>query len=119
MDILRAYFSVFGRLNRTDYGMILLTGHIIPLGFFFYLESMGPLTDESDAIELFLVGLMIWVFFAALAKRLHDIGKSGLACLLVFIPIVGQFMPLILLFLSGTEGSNDYGTPQKYFLFGR
>ena len=119
MDILGAYFSFFGRLNRADYGMILLTGHIVPLGFFFYLLNMGPLSDEGTAIELFLVGLIIWVFFAALAKRLHDMGKSGLACLVFLIPIVGQFMPLILLFLSGTEGSNAYGAPQKYFFHGR
>jgi len=119
MDILGAYLSFFGRLNRADYAMILLTGHIVPLGFFFYLLNMGPLTDEGTAIELFLVGLIIWVFFAALAKRLHDMGKPGVACLAFLIPIVGQFMPLILLFLSGTEGSNAYGAPQKYFFHGR
>ncbi len=76
MDILAAYFSFFGRLNRAAYAMILLTGHILPLGFFFYLLNMRPLTDDGTAIELFLVGLIIWVFFATLSKRLHDMGKN-------------------------------------------
>jgi uncharacterized membrane protein YhaH (DUF805 family) len=53
----------------------------------------------------------LWVALASLVKRFHDIGWSGLACLMVFIPGVGGFVPLIMLFVPGNDGGSQYGEP--------
>jgi uncharacterized membrane protein YhaH (DUF805 family) len=72
------------------------------------------LWGDGSAATLFVFGalaLTLWVALASLVKRFHDIGWSGLACLMVFIPGVGGFVPLIMLFIPGNDGGNQYGEP--------
>jgi hypothetical protein len=49
--------------------------------------------------------------FAAMAKRFHDINKSGLSSLLIFLPVAGLFTPLALLFYRGDAMDNKFGRP--------
>jgi len=41
--------------------------------------------------------------------RLHDINWSGWCSLLLPIPAVGSILALVLVFVPGTQGENDYG----------
>lgn len=50
------------------------------------------------------IGLLVLMFFLTI-KRCHDIGWSGWASLLIFIPLVS----LLFWFVPGTKGSNEYG----------
>ena len=118
MDFLLAYLSFRGRLNRGDYAIILLSGYIIPLAMFLYLYRTED-TELITAIEYLLIVIMLWVFFAATARRFHDIDKPGWACLAVFVPIVGIFTPFVLLFIPGSPLGNSYGKPQAFFFDGR
>ena len=62
-------------------------------------------------IAVVAIPLTLWIALASLVKRFHDIGSSGLACLMVFIPGVGGFVPLIMLFVPSNDGDNQYDEP--------
>ncbi|MEY9364686.1 uncharacterized membrane protein YhaH (DUF805 family) [Bradyrhizobium yuanmingense] len=112
MNYLRAFFSFYGRMNRLQYAMVVLIGYVGPLIFFALtwpsLRSMGDLGVFTGMTPLIV---MIWVLYAATAKRFHDINKSGFASLLICIPIVGIFTPLVLLFYPGDASDNRFGPP--------
>ena len=42
-------------------------------------------------------------------KRLHDLGRSGIHSIWFVVPIVGQILVILLLFLKGNDGQNNYG----------
>ncbi len=113
MDVFRALFGFRGRLNRTQYAAIFFVAYVGPLIFLIAYES--SIRDVGGGLaSLALVIWMIWVLFAALAKRFHDIEQSGWMSLLVFVPILGQFAPLLMLFMRGTDGPNAYGPPPRH-----
>lgn len=64
-------------------------------------------------------GILVWVWtlgtvvpsLALSWRRLHDIGKSGLFCLLALIPFVGGII-LVVMFCKDSDGDNQYG-PRK------
>jgi len=56
--------------------------------------------------------LCIFGFVASimmLARRLHDLDKSGWWMLLLFVPLVNILFYIYILFFKGTEGPNQYG----------
>ena len=56
------------------------------------------------------------IFFPQLAvtvRRLHDIGKSGVLILIVFIPFIGSFWLLILSCMEGQSRNNRWGIDPK------
>jgi uncharacterized membrane protein YhaH (DUF805 family) len=115
METLRAFFSFYGRLNRKDYALVLLFGYLFPLAVFLYSVETQPHSTGASLFGPVLLVLMMWVLFAALSRRFRDIDRTGYACLLIFIPVVGVFTPFVLLFLSGTPGKNQYGPPHRFF----
>ena len=46
-------------------------------------------------------------------RRLHDIGKSGWWLFISLIPIAGPIWLLVLMFIEGTQGTNQYGENPK------
>ena len=110
MNFLRSCVSFRGRLNRGRY-IALSSATLAPLALVALLEKASDNSGPAMLIALAVVGLTLWIALASLVKRFHDIGWSGLACLMVFIPGVGGFVPLILLFLPGNDGGNDHGEP--------
>ena len=107
MGLLRALFSFKGRLNRREYAS----------GIFIFVFLFGVLFEilfDKIGAELglvFFVALM-WMFFAVLAKRMHDIGRTGWVSLAVFIPMVGLFIPFVLVFYPGEPNLNLSGEPR-------
>jgi uncharacterized membrane protein YhaH (DUF805 family) len=101
-------FSFKGRSNRIDYAVNMLV-YIAILAAFFYTESaVRAYGDAGAIITLVLVAAMLWVLFASMAKRFHDIGKSGWMALLVFLPL-GQITPFALLVYPGSDQDNEFG----------
>ena len=108
MDVFRALFGFRGRLNRTPYAAVFFVAYVGPLVFLIAYESL--IGEVSGGVaNLALVICMMWVQLAALAKRFHNIEQSGWMSLLVFVPILGLFAPLLMLFMRGTDGPNAYG----------
>ena len=107
------FFTSEGRLNRKSY---------IYRSFFlsFVLGIIqGILELATAAIEalelLFAVLLLVLCIFGfvagimMLARRLHDLDKSGWWMLLLFVPLVNILFYIYILFFKGTEGPNQYG----------
>ena len=53
--------------------------------------------------------------FSLSARRLHDLGQSGWLILIAFIPLVGIFFGLWMLFAGGQPNPNRYGPPATEF----
>ncbi|MBR1088954.1 DUF805 domain-containing protein [Bradyrhizobium manausense] len=116
MKYLRAFFGFYGRMNRFQYAMVMIIGYTGPIVIFALtwpsLREMGELGIFTGMTPLII---MIWVLFAATAKRFRDINKSGFACLYLFIPVVGLITPLVLLFYPGDLSDNRFGPPPLEF----
>lgn len=118
----RLYADFAGRSQRTEYFMFfialysalillaLLAGFFSPGSGGFGSASGGSIVSMVALIVLILVGLAsIIPSWAVTIRRLHDQDKSGWFALLVFIPYIGGLIMLVLAFLPGTAGENDYG----------
>ncbi len=94
----QAPFSFEGRIRRTEWGLSLI---IYVAALFF----MGALSQASE-IFLILYIPILWFLWGQGAKRCHDVGNSGWWLL---IPLYS----LIIVFLDGQEGPNEYGEIPK------
>ena len=105
-------FSFDGRIGRQAfwcaYPVIIFLAVIISD---FAIESLVEFNSLDDLI-IFLAILVffLWPSLAIQVKRWHDRNKSANWIFLSMIPYIGFIWSTIeLLFLKGTEGSNDYG----------
>lgn len=96
-------FSFEGRIRRLEYGLtfvIYIVIYVLALGLMAAAGQVGPF------IFMIVFIPMIWFAWAQGAKRCHDLGKSGWWQL---IPFYG----IIMLFLDGEPGVNEYGSNPK------
>lgn len=107
------FFTSAGRLNRKSYiyRSIFLS---LVLGIIQGILELA--TVAIEALELLfavlLLALCIFGFVAGimmLARRLHDLDKSGWWMLLLFVPLVNILFYIYILFFKGTEGPKQYG----------
>jgi uncharacterized membrane protein YhaH (DUF805 family) len=115
MALLRVLFGFSGRMNRTEFAIMVFGSMIaIIVGCGLAVALFREFGDAASVAVVISLGVFIvackWAALAALAKRLHDAGASGALCL----PILGFVFFLIMLFLGGTKGDNGYGS-QTYF----
>jgi uncharacterized membrane protein YhaH (DUF805 family) len=78
--------------------------------------SGGSAFDKARPSILLIIGavfvLLVWINAASTVKRFHDRGKSGWWFLIVFVPYIGAVWQIVECgFLSGTPGTNSYGSP--------
>jgi uncharacterized membrane protein YhaH (DUF805 family) len=100
ISIWSALFSFRGRLNRTQYALILLLGYLGPLAILTVLtDTKGR--DDYAYIAVVLVLIAIWTLFASVAKRFHDIDKPTLYLFVFIVPVIGFIWALALLFIPG------------------
>ena len=106
-------FSFQGRIPRrtfwlTQFGLLEV---MVVWGLFIQVARHEMAT--GILLSFLLLPMILTVFGIGLAvqvKRWHDRGKSGWMVLLNFIPIVGNFWPLMELgFLRGVTGPNQFG----------
>ncbi|SHJ48847.1 Uncharacterized membrane protein YhaH, DUF805 family [Dethiosulfatibacter aminovorans DSM 17477] len=105
--MLGEFFSFEGRLNRArffGYGLVLA---IIASVFDIIIDSVSNL---GVLLVLLVLAIIIAIFELSICvRRLHDIEKSGWYVLLQVIPIVNVILALVLIFMKGTDGPNEYG----------
>jgi len=110
------FFSFYGRINRLQYATIMLVGYLGSLAVFALTwPSLRAMGDLGAFTGLAILIVSIWILFAAMAKRFHDINKSGLSSLLILLPVAGLFTPLALLFYRGDAMDNKFGRPPLWF----
>lgn len=109
INIVSALFSFRGRLNRTQYALIFFLGYLAPV--FVTAALADSQKGDYTYIAVVILLLAIWILFASVAKRFHDIDKPASYLLLFLVPIIGMIGALALLFIPGTPGENEYGDP--------
>jgi uncharacterized membrane protein YhaH (DUF805 family) len=93
----------------------LIVGSIV---FSIVAMSVGAIDANTPAgdtkFRSLLAPVVIVVSIVALraaVARLHDLGFTGLAVVLAFVPLVGVVLFLVLFILPGQKVSNAYGEP--------
>ena len=112
-DYVKLLLSFEGRLNRKPYWIIhisYLFVNIILLTSLDILQNNEILTDLINFFVLILWAIGIWIGFAINVKRLHDMNRSGLWTLIVFLPPGPLIIILVCGFFRGTIGDNRFGS---------
>ena len=108
-------YAVFsGRARRKEFWFFYLFYLIFSLAAI--RTWNGILVAETASIGLFssvYVIAMMLPTFAVLARRLHDIGRSGWWILIGLIPIIGAIVLLIFTVRDSQEGENRFGPNPK------
>ncbi|AYA37643.1 DUF805 domain-containing protein [Hymenobacter oligotrophus] len=112
---LRAFdkFGVFtGRARRKEYWMFIAYQALFGATAFLLDNILGITLDDESALgytQLMYLLAVIMPNVSAGTRRLHDVNRSGLNLLAVFVPVVGWAWLLYLLSAEGTPGPNRYG----------
>lgn len=111
IDAIQKYADFSGRATRQQYWMFMLFYILIYIGLSLIDAALGS-SGVGILSLLFTLGLLV-PSTAILARRLHDIGKSGWWMLLLLIPLVGLII-LVFAIMDSEKGSNQYGESTKY-----
>lgn len=124
---LKRYADFKGRARRKEFWSYILLW-IVAYVLIMYLDTAlglgGTATGyaEGGSVGFNMTGGLLSLLFAlgtlvpniaVSVRRLHDVGKSGLWLLLMFIPLFGWLYLLFLYVQPGTTGPNAYGADPK------
>lgn len=117
----KQYATFSGRASRSEFWRFIVSREIVLDGMAIFSSIvdmiLGNTSDASDYILALIIILHLIYLLPTLAitcRRLHDVGKSGLTFLLVFIPIIGIFVLLSNLVKKGDNLTNVYGDKTGY-----
>jgi uncharacterized membrane protein YhaH (DUF805 family) len=107
MNLLRLFFSVFGRINRKTFLLAFIFLMVLAMGIGYLGRTYGlpPIIVNSYVL------LMNYSIIALSIKRWHDINKSAWRVIAFFIPIVNLFALVELVYFAGDYEENKYGAP--------
>ena len=109
LKVLQNYATFDGRARRKEYWMYTLFTIIITI----VLSIIDAAVLKMPALQaLYAIGTLL-PGIAVTIRRLHDIGKSGWAMLIVFIPLIGAILLLVWTATDSTPGPNQYGPNPK------
>ena len=76
---------------------------------------MAEDSSNDDLYGIFAVVMIICsiLIFIQFIKRLHDINLSGWYSLVNLIPYIGGLFGLVVIFIDGSKGVNEYGSDPK------
>ena len=107
--------SRIGRLELLFWYVVSILGAAVMAAIAAVLTdtTVGPYpTAWPEALILIAASI---VMLKAVLSRFHDIGWSGRALTLMFVPLVNVLALLFLLAVPGQKGANKYGEP-TFFL---
>jgi uncharacterized membrane protein YhaH (DUF805 family) len=109
-----------GRSNRRTYLLQTVISYLVMLSVPIYFISWGSAHNQEiyrfDLFAAFGIGLLISL--SADVRSLHDLNQPAVFVLIFIVPIIGQFLPLLLLGLPGNKGRNKYGDQPSKFKLG-
>ena len=86
--------------------------HTIALGIISVVVGMFAERAENFLVALIALAISILVLIITICtevKRSHDLGKSGAFVILYFISIINIYPFILLGFIKGSDGPNEYG----------
>lgn len=108
------YVNFKDRTSRAGYWYVVLVNAII--GIIIYALSFIAVMMESSGLAMVASVLSIVYALATIiptialsVRRLHDIGKSGIWYLIIFVPCVGSIVFLVFMCMPSVQGENQYG----------
>ena len=112
MPIQSVLLGYDGRINRSAFwikGVLPIIALSILAAIAVVVLSVVHAALGIVAYVLF-IPLSIWIYYAVVAKRFHDRGKSGWWGLVNFIPLIGPLWIIVECgFMEGTDGDNAFG----------
>ncbi|WP_088329397.1 DUF805 domain-containing protein [Lacimicrobium sp. SS2-24] len=109
-------YAVFrGRARRMEYWFFILFNFLISL-LMALVDGLTGTFNADTGIGLLgtLYGLAVLIpSIAVTVRRLHDSGRSGWWFLLVFIPVLGGLILLVMMLFDSQPGDNAYGPNPK------
>lgn|SRR5690625_98471 len=115
LQVLRKYAVFTGRARRKEYWFFFLFNVI----FLFILGLIDTLTGTANPnTGLGLLSGIYWLAvlipsIAVAVRRMHDTGRKGWWLLLVFIPLIGPLIILVMMLQNSQQGENQYGPSPK------
>lgn len=107
-SVLSKYATFNGRARRSEYWWFVLANCLVGS----LLIRLGSYLSLFEVLSSIYSLLVILPGLAVGVRRLHDIGKSGFAYLMIFVPLVGWIFLLIWL-CRDSAPDNDYGPNPK------
>jgi uncharacterized membrane protein YhaH (DUF805 family) len=109
--------SINGRFNRRKFLNVFLGAFLAAMAFIIPAAIVASLAEERNPmLSNLMVGIIILIELLSglvqipqMIKRLHDMNRSGWWWLTCLIPMAGIIPLIILFFVKGTSGTNDYG----------
>lgn len=112
------YFNFSGRARRSEYWFSYIVNFIVAFLLKNLSELMLAFSEVASVIVFFVYFLYLLASItpsmAVFIRRMHDSGKSGACFFIGLIPIIGNIIVLVLLFLNSQPGTNKYGVSPKY-----
>lgn len=112
----RKYGDFGGRARRREYWGFVLFNVLAGIGCT-VLDFAADTRSDGSVYGLFYTLYFLLAFIpglSVLARRLHDIGKSGWTVCWIFLPLIGFLYILVLLCRDGEPRTNRFGTSPKY-----
>ena len=113
---IKNYATFTGRATRQQYWMFILFYLLIYIGLTILEMAVGLYDIETQMgllTTIYSLGLLI-PSLAILARRLHDIGRSGWWILLIVIPLIGVIVLIVFALIDSEKEENQWGASPKY-----
>lgn len=106
---MRQYVTFDGRARRTEYWIFVLVYIVLML----IASALDALLGTNGLLGGLVSLVHLLPSLAVLARRLHDIDRSGWWMLVSFIPLVGWLILLYWTVKEGDTGTNRFGSSPK------
>ncbi len=120
-DVKDILFSFNGRINRSTYwtySLFIGVVQFVLYGLYLMIMKVAATNLLSLSGGTSFLGitslLFMWPWLALSIKRCHDRNKSGWFHLVSLVPFLGIWYIVEILFLKGSDGSNQYGEEPEY-----
>ena len=115
IEVLKNYFVFDGRARRMEYwtfGVINLVVYLVMAQLDHVTGTWRPHSRVGLLSGIYLLAVLL-PSLGVTVRRLHDTDRSGWWVLLGFVPVIGEIVLIVFMFLDGTPGSNAYGPNPK------
>lgn len=111
-DFFWLFFRMRGRIGRQVFLLAtLLVSCAVAFPYYRYMIAPpgSPSAEGWAAVFAVVFVAVVWASFALGVKRLHDLGRPGIAAVALLLPFVSILAFVALCVIPGTPGPNDYG----------